>query len=219
MTLTPEDIARQRFPMTLRRGYEKEEVDRFLATVAADYIRVSQKLEEATARAGESEARLSADPAESAPEEVRAILVAARESAQRILRKARIEADEITRAVERAGMKAEEETGRRIEAEFAIAREKANEIIGSAQHEASTTRTTAEKQCLELLDEAKALHQWLTAHEAELVESVVAAETPLHALKGELGLGFPDAEAKGQEPHATVIRLEQERRGADGSRR
>jgi len=152
MTVAPAEVVGKTFSI-VRRGYEKAEVDEFLRAIADDYETAVAKIALA---AGED-----LDP-ESIGKEVKDILLAAHNTAERMKTKARKEAEELVRAATTNKQRADEEIERITRAadgKLVAAKTEAERIESEAQQKASRETSKeieqAKKYARELLESAE----------------------------------------------------------------
>jgi DivIVA domain-containing protein len=173
--LSPEEISNRKFSSGGLRGYDRDEVERFLAEVARAYREVLES------------ARVAADPSyEQLGREVGAVLESARlgadslrrraeEEAEGARRKARHEADQIRGRAEREASEILERGA--VEAERAMR---------EAELVARRLRNVTKRQCSELLAEAHARQERLRAHERELRGRIAEIEAVFAAFREEM---------------------------------
>jgi DivIVA domain-containing protein len=147
------------------RGYHQEDVDEFLEQVAAVVEQLTNRLQEAEARAGSPRPAAAAPstrpPAdlegESAEETLRRTLVLAQRTADLAVQEAREEADRIIAEAE--------QQGRLVMAD------------AEAEMRAEVDRLTAERD--ELAESVEALTGWLDTHRTQLGRALLAAQQSL----------------------------------------
>jgi DivIVA domain-containing protein len=147
MPLTPEEIKAKTFTSGFGRGYDRREVEAFLAQVADDYEAAIERIVVA--------AHGGLDRNDDIAAEVGEVLRVARQSAQRMRQKAQEAADGlIAGAEQRAGQlraKAERtQSEARVQAEA-----KARQIVAEAERKARDLLEVTEGQCRDLIEEAE----------------------------------------------------------------
>src|SRR5919106_1512600 len=163
MPLTPEEISSRKFNGVYGRGYDRGEVDAFLATVAKDYSAALQRI------ALEAEGRMAVDDMAA---EVEGVLRAARESAQRIKHKAREEAERRRTETEEWARKLQEESEKAHAHATNQAETEATTIVESAERYAEQLRESSARDQEELLVRAHERFAALLKHEEQLRERI-----------------------------------------------
>lgn len=168
MPLTPDEVAGKKFSLVYGRGYSRTEVDAFLADVASDYEAAIEKIALAAEEAS--------DPG-IIGEEVAAILQKSRESAKKIMDKARVDAAELRNSAATYKRQSEDEAERlRAEATGRLDSAKAEEgkLRSGAQErierEARSKIEVAEKRARELVESARRDAAALVAHARKRTE-------------------------------------------------
>ncbi|HWC13971.1 MAG TPA: DivIVA domain-containing protein [Actinomycetota bacterium] len=195
MPITPEEVRNKEFAATLRRGYEKDQVDEFLALLADDYQKaldraatasdpfaamgqqVADVMRTADAAAGELRRRAEEEAAnyrKRAADKALGIRKQAQEEAEQILATARAEADKI-----RSG---------------AIA--VADKTKGEAELLARDLLRSAEGEKSRIIGDAVALNERLTAYEQDLRDRVARATEAFDRIRNE----FSNADGGTREP-------------------
>src|SRR5687767_8862334 len=144
MTITPDDLISKTFNMTLRRGYDKEEVDAFLIELAEDY-------RNALARSGKGggAAASSADPFSAMGEEVTAVLRTAKESAEALRRKTEEEAEGIRRRAADKAIEVRKQAQDQATSLVESAKKKAEQLTQDADRYSQETRSKADREASE----------------------------------------------------------------------
>ena len=211
MPLTPEEIRQKSFKAVYKRGYDRDEVDAFLAQVAADYSAAIQKI--AVAAEG------GIDSSEDIAAEVSEVLRVARESALRINQKARESADGVLAdAHQRANELTERAERQHAEARARVEAE-ARRMIELAEQRALELRESAERERNETLDQVQKRYAALTSLEDQLRDRIGSLE----GLVGEMRAQVGPAESKelpsdgAGEPLALAPSGTSERQGDTGS--
>ena len=151
MTITPDDLISKTFNMTLRRGYDKEEVDAFLLQLAEDYRAALSR----GGSGGGGAVQTGGDPFAAMGQEVTAVLRTAKESAEALRKKTEEEAEGIRR---RAADKAIEV--RRVAQEQATslvetAKKKAEQLTQDADRYSQETRSKADREASDARSQAE----------------------------------------------------------------
>ena len=206
MTVAPAEVVDKTFSI-VRRGYDQAEVDEFLRAVAADYKTAVAKIALA---AGEV-----LDP-ESIGKEVKDILLAAHNAAERMKAKAREEADElvraattnkqsadkeierITRAAEGKLVAAEAEAERiQLEAQQKTSRETSKEIEQAKKY-ARELRESGERRANDLAAEVKRREDVQQQLVQEMLSRIGKVDGLMQKLRAQFempdGLAFRDPE-------------------------
>ena len=176
MSLTPEEVESREFSITLR-GFDQSEVIAFLQSVAADYRRALEAVENAGADTGRMDrdrarplGRLvpgmgaATDDFQTVGEKIADVLRSASDAAVGIRQQARQEAEDmIAAAAERAD---ESEAAAKLhrdamEAEIA-------ELRHRAEEDAATVLAAAQQQAQAMLADAQRQHQELADAEADI---------------------------------------------------
>lgn len=180
MSVSPDNISGRRFSIVYR-GYDRKEVEDYLAEIAESYEAVVDHPEDAGAH------RLP--PVEKIGEDIKAVLDAATTSADEILRKARQQADSMVKAatekassVKDNASKLEKETKQR-------AFKQAQEATTKAETSAKQLKKDAERRRREILDDAEQQHQRLVAYREELYERTQSIKDLLELVNVEIKEG------------------------------
>jgi DivIVA domain-containing protein len=182
MPLTPEEIRHRAFRTGSGRGYDRGEVDTFLAQVADDYDAAIRRL--ATAADGDR------DAADDVAAEVAEVLRAARETAHRIRQKAQEEADGLfASATKRA-----DELRARTERAHSEAQAKARHIVEEAEQRALELRTLVEQQQDELISQAERRHVALIRYQEQLRDRAISLEALIGEMRAQV-VGVEEATA------------------------
>jgi DivIVA domain-containing protein len=154
MPLTPDEVAERKFTVVYGRGYARNEVDDFLAAVASDYRAAIEKIAVAAEEASSPDV---------IGEEVAAILQKSRESAKRIMDKARADAKELRtlaatekRDAEKEAKQLRAEASGRIEAARAEEEKLRAGAMARVERDARARIEEADKKAFEILGTAKA---------------------------------------------------------------
>lgn len=191
MTLTPDDIERQEFKERFR-GYDQQEVDRFLDRVAARISELVREREELARRLRELE-RQASEGAE-AEQLLKRTLVAAQRTADETVAEARAQADQA----------------------LADVREQAERILADARAESARVSTEAQSQAQRVhraIDELRRFRgeyrdrvRAVVAEQLDLLDRVgelpdlpSGLEQAQALLEGIAGAGTDDAPAGGRE--------------------
>ena len=209
--MTPEEIQGREFLVGLR-GYDKDEVQRFLADVALEYEALQRQNDELRSGSGMPDPDSSIDEFESLGSSVAAILRAAKESASEITANAdraalqvREDAEQYAallhqqadQALAAAGEQAEtlrhrvanetEEMRRAASVALAEARAEADRILREANERVGALAVEAEERAR---NEAKAMIDAAKAHTEEARRKERALRTRLQEAADELGLAI-----------------------------
>jgi len=190
MSLTPEEIRNRAFKTDSGGGYDRGEVDAFLAQVADEYSAATRRL--AAAAEGDSADYVAAELAE--------VLRAARESANRVREKAQVGADGLFAAASKRA----DELRAGAERANSEAQAEARHIIEGAEQKARELRALAKRQQDELTDQTEHRHVALTRYRQQLRDRIISLE----ALTGEMLAQIDGVE----EPAARPRRPAQRRR-------
>jgi len=169
MPLTPEEIRHRAFKTGSGGGYDRGEVDAFLAQVADDYSAATRRLA--------APAEGDRDAADDVAAELAEVLRAARESAHRVRQKAQEGAD----ALFAAASKRADELSARAERAHSEAQAKARHIVEGAEQRARELRALAERQQGELIGQEEQRHVALVRYQEQLRDRIISLE----ALVGE----------------------------------
>ena len=184
MPITPEEVRNKEFSVTLRRGYEKDQVDEFLALLAEDY----QNALSGSASSG--------DPFAEMGQRVAEILRTAETAAADVRKQAdeegvtfRKRAADKALAIRRQGQEEAEKmvASARAEADTILseARSLAARLKEEAEQTAQRVRQAAAEERDRLLGDAAGLNERLVAYEKDLRERVRLADEALDMIKSE----------------------------------
>jgi DivIVA domain-containing protein len=187
MPLTPEEIRHRAFRTGSGRGYDRGEVDAFLAQVADDYGAAIRRL--ATAAEGDR------DAADDVAAEVVEVLRAARESAHRIRQKAQEGADGLFAAA----TKRADELRARTERSHSEAQAKARHIVEEAEQRALELRTLVEQQQDELIGQAEQRHVALMRYQEQLRDRAISLEALIGEMRAQM-VGVEEPTARPRRP-------------------
>jgi DivIVA domain-containing protein len=199
MPLTPEEIRHRAFKTDSGGGYDRGEVDAFLAQVADDYGAATRRL--AAAAEGDR------DESDDVAAQVAEVLRAARESAHRVRHKAQEEADGLfAEATKRA-----DELRARTEGAHSEAQAKARHIVEEAEQRALELRTLVEQQQDELIDQAEQRHVALIRYQEQLRDRAISLEALIGEMRAQM-VGVEEATARPRRPaqHRGVPRSEED---------
>jgi DivIVA domain-containing protein len=192
MALSSEEIVNKSFA-SVRRGYDPDEVRSFLKQIANERVPAL----------GRQEAGSHSDVDEAA-EDVRALLIAAREAAAKLKesseRDAQAVADKATDEVHDLKHNATQEATATLEE----AKRRAEQLVEEAKRYADEQRTAAERDRKELLDEATRHHEQLMAEKAQLQDSAARAEKALANLQSALTSGHGPAPRDAPQPPSVI---------------
>ncbi|MGH2703031.1 MAG: DivIVA domain-containing protein [Actinomycetota bacterium] len=178
MPLTPDDVSNVSFPVVHRRGYDRVEVDRFLALVAEDYSTAIQKIAVAASGGNTTEEDIAS--------EIGQLLEAARKTSQRIKDKAQAHADSMvakakadTRAYREA---AENDVRERLEE----ADKERNDLLERARAHAQKTIELSELQTIRFAELLQERYGELLKHEKGLRAQIDALESLFMQMREQL---------------------------------
>jgi DivIVA domain-containing protein len=161
-TLSAKDIERAEFSTSLR-GYDRDEVDAFLSTVADDHRRLFEALESSRRTADKPYHKLGVEMGE-------------------LLQHAKDHADQLTRRAEEAAKQSRQEAKRLANEMKEKAERKASEIKQAAEYEVSMRIKDAERRVGELIaaegDARRRLHD-IQAEIRNVMERMQRAEASL----------------------------------------
>jgi DivIVA domain-containing protein len=217
--MDPEDIERRDFFVGLR-GYDRDEVNQFLAEVAAEHRAALDELERRNGPDGEAPAG-SGDPYEDLGANVTAILRTANESAKATTAEAEAGAAELRHQADEYAERVRREVDEEIARARGATEEHAERLRQEAAEDALRIRGDAEDELqrrrVELETEAERLH--LAAQEAGaegeriLEESRQRAEDVVERAHQEAGRILNDADGR-----AAAVEAEAEERGRERAR-
>jgi DivIVA domain-containing protein len=176
MTITPDDLISKTFNMTLRRGYDKEEVDAFLIELAEDY-------RTALARAGAGGAGKSSgggDPFAAMGAEVTAVLRTAQESAEALRKKTEEEAEGIRRRAADKAIEVRKQAQDQSTSMLESAKKKADQLTQDADRYSTETRSKADREANEARGQAERYAQE-TRNKADREAGQVRSEADRYA--------------------------------------
>lgn len=178
MPLTPDDVSNMKFPVVHRRGYDRVEVDRFLALVAEDYSAAIQKIAVAASGGITTEEDIASEIGE--------LLEVARKTSQRIKDKAQAQADSMvakakadTRAYREA---AENEVRERLEE---VEKER-DDLLERARAHAQKTIELSELQTVRFAELLQRRYGELLEHEKVLRAQIDAIESLVIQMREQL---------------------------------
>ncbi len=185
MALSPQDILKKEFSVTLRRGYEKDEVDEFL-------LEVAKQLE-----AAQRSSQAATDPFAALGDQVGDVLRAANETAAKLRSQTEAEAATIRKRAADKALEIRREAQREAEEALAKARSEADTAVGQARADAARMREEAERVASELradaererqriIGDAVQLHERLIAHEQDLRDRVSRIDEAMATIKDAL---------------------------------
>jgi DivIVA domain-containing protein len=149
MPLTPDEVSKKKFSVVRGRGYNRSEVEQYLALVAEDYSAAIQKIAVA--------ANVGMTTEDDIASEIGELLRAASETARRIKDKARTEAD---------GMMAKAEADARAQIEEA--EKKRDDLFQRSDAQAKKTLESSERQKSKFVALVQERYGELLEHEKEL---------------------------------------------------
>jgi DivIVA domain-containing protein len=194
MSVAPEEVAGKTFPV-VRRGYDQTEVDEFLREVAADYAATVDRLQRAIEGA--------LDP-ERVGQEIKDILLAADNTAEKIKTKARAEAESLVHTAAANKRRTDEEIekiNRAADEKIAAAKIEAERIeseakqkvvhetrkeIEQAKQYASELRKSAERRANDLIAETKRRNEEQQRLEQEMLTRLGKINGLVQKLKAHL---------------------------------
>lgn len=158
MAVLPEEISTKTFTVVHRRGYDRGEVDSYLGEVATSYRAAIDKIASMADRQG----------LEAVGEEVKSVLAAATSSSEQIVRKAEKRAAEIVSDAKTRADRSRQESEKTQAEGKRRAFEETQAAIEEAEKAARELRTSTERRCTDLLEEAEHRHRYLVSTENEL---------------------------------------------------
>jgi DivIVA domain-containing protein len=178
MPLTPDEVSIKRFPVVHGRGYDRTEVDRFLALVAEDYSAAIQKIAVAASGGITTEDDIAS--------EIRELLRAARETSQRIKDKAQANADSMVAKAE-ADTRAQREVAENdVRAQLEEAERERDDLLERANAHAQKTIEASERQKIRFAQLLQERYGELLEHEKELRTRIAALEKLVTQMREQL---------------------------------
>ena len=197
MALSSEEVANKAFS-SVRRGYDPDEVRAYLKQVASEGI---------SARSDETGPHADV---EHAADDVRTVLIAAREAAAKLKETTDREVQAISDRAADEVHDLRSNATREATATLEQAKQRADELVQEAKRYASEQREAADRERKELLEGATREHQVLMEEKAQLQESAARAERALATLQSALRSG--NAPSSGgdseREPESEVLNLD-----------
>lgn len=201
MPITPEEVRNKEFSVTLRRGYEKEQVDDFMTLLADDY---QSALNRSTS---------TGDPYAAMGEKVAEILRSAEAAAADVRARADQEAATFRRRAADKALAIRKQGQDEAQQMVASARAEADTILSEARASAARTKEEAEQNAQRvrqaaaeardrLLGDAAELNERLVNYEKDLRERVRLADEALEVIKKEFS--SVDARRDGSAPTPPV---------------
>jgi DivIVA domain-containing protein len=198
MPLTPDEVSKKKFSVVRGRGYNRWEVEQYLALVAGDYSAAIQKIAVA--------ANVGRTTEDDIASEIGELLRAASETARRIKDKARTEADGMMAKAEADARARIEEAEKKRDDLFQWSDAQAKKTIESSERQKSKFVALAQERYGELLEHEKELRLRIDGLE-KLVAEMRAKLEPLEQIDltddEELFIDVPEAddEVAGFESH------------------
>ncbi len=194
MPITPEEVRNKDFSATLRRGYEKEQVDEFLALLADDYQKALDR------------AAAASDPFAAMGQQVADVMRTADAAAGELRRRAEEDAASYRKRAADKALGIRKQAQEEAEQIVATARAEADKIRSDAVAVADKTKVDAELLARDLLrsaDEEKSriigdaveLNERLTAYEQDLRDRVARATEAFDRIRDE----FPNPDGATRE--------------------
>ncbi|HYP22886.1 MAG TPA: DivIVA domain-containing protein, partial [Actinomycetota bacterium] len=202
MTITPDDLISKTFNMTLRRGYDKEEVDAFLIELAEDYRTALQR----AGSGGGAAAPSGADPFSAMGEEVTAVLRTAKESAEALRRKTEEEAEGIRRRAADKAIEVRKQAQDQATSMVDSAKKKAEQLTQDADRYAQETRSKADREASEARNQAERYAQD-TRNKADGEASYLRTEADRYAkeTRAKADQEYTEAKTKAQAEQKAIL--------------
>jgi DivIVA domain-containing protein len=178
MPLTPNEISNKKFPVVHRRGYDRPEVDRFLAFVAEHYSTAIQKIAIA------AEGRLTTE--DDIASEIAELLRAARTTTTRIKEKAQAEADRMRSQAEADVREQREAAEAEVRARLDEAEKERDDVLQRAAAQATRTIEVSEQQRSKVAALLEERYGELLEHERELRTRIASLEKLVAEMRGQL---------------------------------
>lgn len=173
MPLTPDEVSKKKFSVVRGRGYNRSEVEQYLALVAEDYSTAIQKIAVAAGAGTTTEDDIASEIGE--------LLRAASETARRIKDKARAEADSMMAQAE-ADARAQIEEAEKVRDDlFQRAESQVKKTIDSSERQKSKFVALVQERYGELLEHEKELRLRIDGLE-QLVAEMRAQLEPLEQI-------------------------------------
>lgn len=178
MPLTPDEVSNMRFPVVHRRGYDRVEVDRFLALVAEDYSAAIQKIAVAASGGITTEDDIAS--------EIGQLLEAARKTSQRIKDKAQAHADSMVAQAEADTRAHREAAENDVRERLKEAEKERNDLLERARADAQKTIESSELQTIRFAELHQERFGELLNHEKVLRAQIDALESLFMQMREQL---------------------------------
>lgn len=178
MPLTPHDVSNMTFPVVHRRGYDRVEVDRFLAIVAEDYGAAIQRIAVAASGGSTSEDDIAS--------EIRELLETARETSQRIKGKAQAQADSLVAQAEANSRAHREAAEKYVREQLEDAEKERDDLLERARDQAQKTIESSERQTTRFAQLLQERYGELLEHEKVLRAQIGALESLIMQMREQL---------------------------------
>lgn len=156
MTITPQDIQAKQFH-TRMRGFDMDEVDNFLETVAEEFLVLSMENKQLQEKIAGMEKELA--NYRNKEQAFQSAILSAQRISDEMQAKSKREAEEIVATA----TKTAEETEERV-------RREVDELVETSRQEAELLRSNAESEARQVLEDSKREHRELTANINRLIE-------------------------------------------------
>jgi DivIVA domain-containing protein len=178
MPLTPDDISNVSFPVVRRGGYDRGQVDRFLALVAEDYSAAIQKIAVAASGGITTEEDIAS--------EIGQLLEAARKSSQRIKDKAQAQADRMVAKAEADTRAYREAAENDVRERLQDTEKEREDVLERARAHAQKTIELSELQTIRFAELLQERYGDLLEHEKVLRAQIGALESVFMQMREEL---------------------------------
>jgi DivIVA domain-containing protein len=175
MALSSEEIVGKSFS-SVRRGYDPDEVRVFLKRIADEGV---------ATRAGTTPSSRGND-VDDAAEEIRSVLIAAREAADKLRLTSTQEAQELAKKAAADADEIRRNATQEATTTLADAKKRAEELVEEAKRYAAEQRSAADRARDQLLDSASREHERLMTEKRELQNTADLAENALQKLRSAL---------------------------------
>jgi DivIVA domain-containing protein len=174
MALSSEEIVGKSFS-SARRGYDPDEVRSFLKRIADEGV---------VTRSGSTPSRRA--DVDNAAEEIRSVLIAAREAADKLRLTSTQESQELANKAAADADEIRRNATQEATTTLADAKKRAEMLVEEAKRYAAEQRSAADRARDELLDSAAREHERLMAEKRELQNTADLAENALQKLRSAL---------------------------------
>lgn len=178
MPLTPSDVSSMRFPVVHRRGYDRVEVDRFLALVAEDYSAAIQKIAVAASGGITTEEDIASEIGE--------LLGAARKTAERIKDKSQAQADNMVAEADAHARARREAAENDLRERLEEAERERDDLLARARAQAEKTIELSERQTNRFAELLQERYGALLEHERQLRSQIDTLESLVAQMREQL---------------------------------